>query len=89
MTQRKAVVDVFELSDLDTGQRAAKRSGWTHIAQGMLMKDGSPAGKLTKEDIDKALEASAREEYGYDVVPGPTRRRCFVAGLKAIGIEVE
>lgn len=86
---RKAVVDVFELSDLDTGQRAAKRAGWTHIAQGMLMKDGNSAGKLTKEDIDKALAASAREEYGYDVVPGPTRKRCFLAGLRAMGIDVE
>ncbi|MBO6808447.1 hypothetical protein [Thalassospira sp.] len=45
--------------------------------------------KLTKEDIDKALEASAREEYGYDVVPGPTRRRCLIAALDAMGIEVE
>ncbi|MFV1850164.1 MAG: hypothetical protein ACMZ66_05590 [Thalassospira sp.] len=61
MTQRKAVVDVFELSELDTGQRAAKRAGWTHIAQGMLLKEGSNAGKLTKEDVEIAARAIAEE----------------------------
>ncbi|KXJ56539.1 MAG: hypothetical protein AXW12_00465 [Thalassospira sp. Nap_22] len=57
MTQRKAIVEVFELSDLDTGQRTAKRAGWTHIAQGMVMKDGSSAGKLTKADVENAARA--------------------------------
>lgn len=80
MAQRKAVVPIKE-TFVHHGTEIA-----TLGVGGGLMVDNF---KLTKEDIDKAMEASAREEYGYDVVPGPTRRRCFVAGLKAIGIEVE
>lgn len=85
MTQRKAVVDVFELSDTDTAQFAAKRAGWTHHAQGMMIKEGSNAGKLTKEDIDAMTIAfeSARS----DIWKSPVE--CMVAAAKAAGLEVE
>ena len=82
---RKAVVDVFELSDLDTGQRAAKRAGWTHIAQGMLMKDGNSAGKLTKEDIETLVRVY--EEFRPD--SWKDKSECMVLAVKSVGFEVE
>lgn len=45
--------------------------------------------KVTREELEKALFAAAREEFGYDVVPGPTRKRCLLAAMKALGLEVE
>lgn len=45
--------------------------------------------KVTKAELEKALTAAAREEFGYDVVPGPTRKRCLLAAMKVLGLEVE
>ena len=78
---RKAVVPYRYVSAHDIGAEVRADEHWHSLTH--------CSGKLTKEDFDKALAASAREEYGYDVAPGVTRRRCLIAALKAAGIEVE
>jgi hypothetical protein len=46
-------------------------------------------GVVSREQIMAMARASATAEHRYEVVPGVTRINGLIAGLKAIGLEVE
>lgn len=90
--QRYVIAPVHELSDTSTVERAARRAGWTHRAQGMMLKAGCGVGAVTPEQLAAAARALIYYELGaaaYAHISTEQRRTAELRAeivLRAIGL---
>ncbi|MFH1806856.1 MAG: hypothetical protein ABID63_18400 [Pseudomonadota bacterium] len=65
MTQKYAIAAIRELSEIATGERVARRAGWTHRIESGLIKPGDNTGKVTFAQIEMAAKARWESQQGH------------------------